>query len=248
MEVKVIGCSNSWTDRPTSSYCINDSILVDCGEGSWKYYKKAKVDYLKIKHIFITHLHADHTFNLGHFYCWYARYDKNGQKKAVTIYGPKGLKEYLNYIKIVSIRDNCTFEDFFNIVEIEDIKQVIEIENMKVQMNHFMHGDVDDIAYTFDDGKVKVGFSGDLNYQEGIQDFISKLDVVFLECSNLTSSPVHLGYNDYINFQNNNKDKKFLAIHCGDAIYQNEKELGITCAKHGRCYKFNSKKNSKKCS
>ena len=48
MQVKVIGCSNAWTDRPTSSYCINENILVDCGEGTFKYYQKAKVDYIKI--------------------------------------------------------------------------------------------------------------------------------------------------------------------------------------------------------
>lgn len=238
MEVKVIGCSNAWTDRPTSSYCINDNILVDCGEGTFKFYKKAKVDYLKIKHIFITHLHSDHTFNLGVLYCWYANYEKKEKIKTVTIYGPKGLTEHLNHIKAVSDENIYNFEDFFNIVEIEDFNKTIEIDGIKVKMFHFMHGKLDDIAYIFDDGKVKVGFSGDLNYQEEIQDFISNLNVAFLECSNATSSSTHLGYNDYIKFQNNNPDKKFFAIHCAEKVYQSEKKLKIQCAKHGKCYKF----------
>lgn len=246
MEVKVIGCSNSWTDRPTSSYCINDSILVDCGEGTLKFYKKAKVDFLNIKHIFITHLHSDHTFNLGTFYSYYANYERKEKMKTVTIYGPKGLKDYVDHIKIVSFQCNYTFEDIFNIVEIEDFNKTIEIDEVKVKMFHFMHGNIDDIAYIFDDGKVKVGFSGDLNYQKEIQNFISNLNVVFLECSNATSSPTHLGYNDYIKLQSNNPDKKFFAVHCADSIYQNEKELGIKCAKHGKCYKFNNINCNKK--
>ena len=45
MKVSVIGCSTAWTDRPCSSYCINDTILVDCGEGTFKYYAQAQVDY-----------------------------------------------------------------------------------------------------------------------------------------------------------------------------------------------------------
>ncbi|MBQ8792473.1 MAG: hypothetical protein IJZ62_02530 [Clostridia bacterium] len=38
MEVKVLGCSNSWTTRWTSCYLVNDNILMDCGCDAYKAY------------------------------------------------------------------------------------------------------------------------------------------------------------------------------------------------------------------
>ena len=65
MQVTVIGCSTCWTNKPVSSYCINGNILVDCGEGTTKHYKKSGVDFFEIKHIFITHFHTDHFTGLS---------------------------------------------------------------------------------------------------------------------------------------------------------------------------------------
>ncbi len=63
-----------------------DCMLFDCGEGTQKQLMKAKLNFMKIKRIFITHWHADHwagmiglllTMNL------------EGRKEPLYIYGPE---------------------------------------------------------------------------------------------------------------------------------------------------------------
>ena len=239
MKVSVIGCSTCWTDRPTSSYCINDNTLVDCGEGTMKFYKLAGVDFLSINKIFLTHFHADHTLNLIQYLCQYANYSPVEKRKTVTIYGPSGLKKYLDCIKAISI--DCVdlvWEDYFNIVEIDDFAREFDFGNLKVKPYKFTHGKIENIGYVFKDEKCSVGFSGDLNFQESIEKFLKECDNVFLECCAMKSSAYHLGYDKYIEFQNQMPDKKFFATHCVDDVYNREKELNITCAKYGQTYNF----------
>lgn len=239
MKVTVVGCSTSWSDRPTSSYCIDNDTLVDCGEGTFKYYSKAKLDYRNIKNIFITHFHTDHTLNLTQYFCHYICYAKPEERKTLTIYGQKGLKNYLHNILITNKDfENVNIEDYINIVELKDYSKPIHVGKYDIELFKFQHGMLEDTAYIFDDGKVKVGFSGDLSMQEGIQKFINACNVVFLDCSGRVSSSSHLGYNDYIKLANENKNTKFFAIHCTDDVYNNEKNLGITCAHHSESYEF----------
>ncbi len=240
MKVTVVGCSTSWTERPMSSYCINGNILVDCGSATPKNYPTCNIKVGDIKHIFITHLHSDHTGGLTNFFGQYINYHRMSSSNFVTIYGPKGLKEYLKHLLYICLIDkaNENLENYFNIVEIDDFNQKLKVENYEISVFKFSHGNVQDIAYIFSDGKVKVGFSGDLNYQEGIDKFISSFDYGFLECCSMKSSPAHLGYDHFIELQNQFPNKKIYAIHCVDEVYHNEKQLGITCAKHSKTYEF----------
>lgn len=238
MEIKVIGCSTTWTNRPTSSYAINNNLLVDCGEGTYKFYKKAKVDFLSIKHIFITHFHGDHTMALGTYLNQYLVYKPNSSKQ-LSIYGPKGLKECLEHIYSLAVSKNTIkIEDCINIVEIEDVTKPIQIDNLTINITKLNHNEVTDYAYTICDEHVKVGFSGDCTMCDEVYDFIEKSDVCFLDCCGKTTSANHLGLNDYKTLEQKYQNKKFFAIHCNDDIYKNAKKLKIKVAKHGKKYVF----------
>ena len=131
MKVSIIGCSTCWTDRPTSSYCVNDTLLIDCGEGTMKYYKQAGVDFFNIKNILITHFHVDHTVNLIQYLSQYAFYSDASKRKSVTIYGPKGLKVYLDKLKRISLDlENLNWEDYFNLVEIDSFKTGFKVGDL----------------------------------------------------------------------------------------------------------------------
>ena len=74
----------------------NENILVDCGEGTQRQLKIAKISPAKITRILITHKHGDHTFGLpGLFYTL----AMNKYSKTLEVYGPKGIKSYINQIK-----------------------------------------------------------------------------------------------------------------------------------------------------
>ncbi len=236
MKVSVIGCSTTWSDRPTSSYCINDNILVDAGEGTLKYYKQAGVDFKKIEHIFVTHLHSDHTFAIINYIYNIIGCFRHGQKRVINIYGTKGITQYLKSLRDILLPDskNIDTSEFIRIHEITDFNEKIKVDDIEVSVFKLKHGQIKDIAYVFDDKKAKVGFSGDCTYTQNLDEFVKIANILYLECCDLKTSDSHLGYDKFIEYVKENKDKTFYAVHCIDDVYYNADKLGICVAKAGQ--------------
>lgn len=242
MKVSVIGCSTTWSDRPTSSYCINDRILVDAGEGTFKFYKKAGVDFENIKHIFVTHLHCDHTFAvINHIYNDVWHYNRNDVKH-LYVYGPKGTKEYFKKLIDITMPEykDMDMSGFLHINEIENFNSEFKVEGLKVKFFKLKHGELEDIGYVFNDGVSKVGFSGDCTCTKELDTFVSSADTLFLECCGMETNQKHLGYDKYSNYQKEYPKKKFYAVHCDEGVYNNAKKLNIETAQAGKTYQTNN--------
>jgi len=69
----------------------NENILVDCGEGTQRQFRKAKLNPLKITRILITHWHGDHVLGLAGLFQTLVL---SGYNKTLHIYGPKGTKKF----------------------------------------------------------------------------------------------------------------------------------------------------------
>lgn len=67
--------------------------LFDCGEGTQHQFLKTHHHPGKLDRIFITHLHGDHLFGLPGLLC---SRSMQGNPSPLTIYGPKGLKEFVD--------------------------------------------------------------------------------------------------------------------------------------------------------
>jgi ribonuclease Z len=67
-------------------------ILFDCGEGTQRQMMKAKTSMMKVRRIFITHWHADHSLGLGGLI---QTMSLLGRTEALEIYGPSGTKKYM---------------------------------------------------------------------------------------------------------------------------------------------------------
>lgn len=81
--------------RNQSSQLVNwgkQYFLVDCGESTQHQLRRYKIKYGRIDHIFISHLHGDHYLGLMGLI---STYHLNNRKKALNIYGPKGLDEII---------------------------------------------------------------------------------------------------------------------------------------------------------
>ncbi len=66
-----------------------ENILFDCGEGTQRQIRKAKLNPCKITKILITHWHADHVLGLPGLL---KTLEMSGYRKTLHIYGPKGTK------------------------------------------------------------------------------------------------------------------------------------------------------------
>ena len=78
-------------------------ILIDAGESTQFRLNKLKIKSSKINHIFISHMHGDHIFGLpGMLSSWLLL----GRKKELHIFGPVGIKEYIDFnFKVSGIVD-----------------------------------------------------------------------------------------------------------------------------------------------
>ena len=68
-------------------------FLIDCGEGTQIQLRKYKAKFLRINHIFISHLHGDHFFGL---FGLLSTFNLLGRKVDLHIYGHKYLQEIIN--------------------------------------------------------------------------------------------------------------------------------------------------------
>jgi len=74
---------------------INEYFLFDCGEGTQRQMRLAGINFMRINHILITHLHADHFLGLGGLI---QSMDFMERVPPLDIYGPCGLKETINHL------------------------------------------------------------------------------------------------------------------------------------------------------
>lgn len=70
----------------------NENILIDCGEGTQRQFRKARLNLMKITRLLITHWHGDHVLGIPGFLQSLAF---NKYRKTLFIYGPKGTKRFM---------------------------------------------------------------------------------------------------------------------------------------------------------
>lgn len=86
--------------------------LFDCGEGTQHQLLHTAFHPGKIERIFISHLHGDHLFGLPGLIC---SRSMSGSAQPLTLYGPKGLKEFVE----TTLRLSGSWTDFpLEVVEI----------------------------------------------------------------------------------------------------------------------------------
>jgi ribonuclease Z len=81
-----------------------ENILIDCGEGTQRQFRKANLNPCKVSRILITHWHGDHILGIPGLLSTFAL---SGYNKTLHIYGPKGTKTFMNQIlEIFKFRRN----------------------------------------------------------------------------------------------------------------------------------------------
>jgi len=78
-----------------------ETILLDCGEGTQRQFRKAGISMSKITKILLSHWHGDHVLGLpGLMYTMIV----NGYNRKLEVYGPKGSKKKMrSYLDLFGI-------------------------------------------------------------------------------------------------------------------------------------------------
>ena len=69
-----------------------EHMLIDCGEGTQRQFRKAKLNPCKLNKVLITHWHGDHVFGLPGLFQTLVL---SGYSKKMQIFGPKNTKKFM---------------------------------------------------------------------------------------------------------------------------------------------------------
>ncbi|MFQ3337218.1 MAG: ribonuclease Z [Urechidicola sp.] len=132
-EVTILGSGSALPTiykRPTSQliHYSNKYYLVDCGEGTQVQLRKAKISFLKINHIFISHLHGDHYFGLVGLI---SSMHLLGRVGDLNIHAPKEIEEIIN-VQLRASYTQLRFKINYTFLESKESELVMEDKNMQV--------------------------------------------------------------------------------------------------------------------
>jgi len=109
-----------------------ENILIDCGEGTQRQFRYARLNPCKVTRILITHWHGDHVLGLPGLLQTLAL---SGYNKKLIIYGPKGTKEFMKKMFEVFV-----FREKFPI-EVEEVQgKFFENKDFYLEAKPMIHG------------------------------------------------------------------------------------------------------------
>jgi len=175
---------------------LNDHFLLfDCGNGILRQIERANLDFMQIRDIFISHIHADHINDLPVLLQANLMLQNS---ELIKIYGPSTIKKK---IEVWLTEIYPSLDVLLNQLEIQEISGgfVIENPNWKVQCIPVRHGTIEAYGFKIIAEKTIV-YSGDTGYCEELIQAAHDADVLIHECPHPTSlgseghtTPLELG-------------------------------------------------------
>lgn len=173
MKLAVLGCSGGigGSERRTTSFLVDDDILLDCGTGVGDLPLEALV---RIDHVFLTHAHFDHIAFLPLLADSVAEW----RNAPVTVHALPGTIDALRK----HVFNSTMWPDFtvlpegnpmlrFEAVEVGDC---VELNGRRIQALPAFHS-VPALAWCLDSGAGKLVFSGDTRFDPG---FVAALNAL----------------------------------------------------------------------
>ena len=106
-------------------------FMIDCGEGAQMQMRRARISFLKIEHICLSHIHGDHLFGL---FGLLSTMGMLGRSAQLNIYAPSGFRPVLDFF-MDHFGEGIRFE--INYVELMMDAPEIVYENRHVELLAF---------------------------------------------------------------------------------------------------------------
>ncbi len=154
-------------------------LIFDTGGGVLRQLTRAGIDFMKIKHIFYSHMHPDHISDMiPILQAMYVSIKYMGKEATgeLNLYGPQGFPDFYKRIKetMLPVNDVRTI----NAREFTDTV----IGGIKITSAEVLHSN-SSIAYRIEHNKKSVVYSGDTDYCESLVRLCRNADAAILECS-----------------------------------------------------------------
>ena len=122
------------TERYPSAHVLDVRgrlFMIDCGEGAQMQLRRAKVSFLKIEHICLSHNHGDHVFGI---FGLLSTMGMLGRSSTLNIYAPKSFRPVLDFF-MEHYGEGVKYE--INLVELEMSEPEVVYENRTTELLAF---------------------------------------------------------------------------------------------------------------
>ncbi|MFH1918020.1 MAG: ribonuclease Z [Nanoarchaeota archaeon] len=220
MKITILGSGTfvPFAKRTCSSHLLEDNknkIMFDFGSGTINYLTKLGIKLYGLNHIFISHMHADHSSDLSHFILFILDApDKNKLKEKYFIYGPEGInRDIENMLKAFHLDDHKNL----NRLKIIELNKEIKIGSFRISPFLVSH-DIMALAYRIEYFQKALCYSGDSSYCEGLKEACMNTDLAIIEATfpkhcNLRN---HLSGEELGKLAQETKIKKLIVTHVAD--------------------------------
>jgi len=212
MKVKFIG-TGSMQSKSCNCSVMVDNILFDVGNGVVRQLDISNIDLSSIDYLVITHFHGDHFLDIPNLL--YSRLFR-GINKKFTIIGPVGLRQktidLLNFCYGDGTNKFNTMEEKFNVTFVElnpDAELLINEKPLKAyKLQHA--NNVEELGYVYDN---KIAYLVDTTICDNYNEICKNTEYVISDVTDLETSVMHVGLNDYVKIAETYPNNKFYATH-----------------------------------
>ena len=226
-------------EQGVSSYIIsfkNYDIMIDCGEGTYLSWLKNNYQWKRLKYVFITHMHPDHTGGLINL-LFYKKF--SGIDTPIILYGPPVLEEYIfRCLKYQGINLNFQYK-------VLPILSLMKLENdLLVKSIEMMHG-LKCYAYRFNSKNVDIMISTDTLPNKNTVSLAKDCDILIHECTfldnniDLAEKTKHTTVSQALDIASKANVERLILSHFNHKI--NKVELQKIYYNNKRCVVFNER-------
>ncbi len=105
---------------------LGELMLFDCGEGTQRQMRISGMNFMRLNHVFLTHLHADHYLGLGGMIQSMEFLEREAD---LHIYGPPGMKDTIEGLLSLGTFNLKSFK-----VDVHDITAGLVLDEKKFQV------------------------------------------------------------------------------------------------------------------
>ncbi len=183
MKLTLLGTGHFRPYRPIGSagYTLTHEgqlLQLDFGRGNLMNMAKAGLDWTKLHHICISHVHPDHINDLYQFLqAWTITNDWGEIDSELTIYGPRGFKTFFNHYRTALITN---WDKIPETVELfEDSFDAGPFSVTTAPMSH----NIDCNGYRVEAGGKVLCYTGDTEINDNLIELAQGADVLLTECA-----------------------------------------------------------------
>ncbi|MBN2737810.1 MAG: ribonuclease Z [Spirochaetales bacterium] len=223
MEVIFLGSGNAFysenMDMSSLLIRLDDfDILVDCGPGCLKNYLKYAGKLHKLKYIFLTHFHGDHTGGLPFLLLYLGHFHQDLPKPVII--GPRGAKNRIRKLCDACYQGSRLIKGLaFREIGKRHLEQRLFVGQNVEFRTYAMAHKKESLAYRITIGDISMAITGDTGWNSKIVEMSEGCELLISECSTLTpETPGHLSVSEWLAKIDLLKAKLIVPVHRGKDV------------------------------